>query len=489
MSLIPLLLLLFLPIITLYLLRPTKRPRNLPPGPFAWPVIGTILSKMKKQPHAELARLARIHGPLMLLYHGLEPVIVASTATAASEVLKSQDRALSARFAPNSVRLPGYIEHSMVWADCTDYWKSVRKIWRVELFSNRMLDLQARVREAKAHELVRFLRAREGQEVTLADVVFGSILNVLGMIVFSKDVFDLEGKAVENDTGMKGMIRQLMVLAAIPNLADLYPFLGRLDMQGLRRASGECVKRMNGSWAAIVKERRASGGGRDENDFLKVLIDEGFSDPQIDAMLLEIFGPGSDTSTSTIEWAVAELLRNPQKLAKVREELDSVIGRSGTPIKESDLPNLPYLHACVKETLRLHPPVTFLLPHRASEPCEVMGYTIPKDCQLMVNTYAIGRDPATWTEPEKFEPERFVGSEVDYQGNDFQYIPFGAGRRICPGMSLASRVVRLFLASLVHGFDLGLPNGMKAEEMDMTDRFGLALLKDVPLVVVPKVRA
>ncbi|XP_010253990.1 PREDICTED: probable (S)-N-methylcoclaurine 3'-hydroxylase isozyme 2 [Nelumbo nucifera] len=460
-------------------------PNNLPPGPFSWPIIGTLLPKLKKQPHVELSKLAQRFGPLMLLKFGVEPVVVASSHVAAVEVLKNQDRLLSGRFAPHSVRIKGYIEHSMVWADCTDYWKMVRKVWRTELFSTKMLDIQAHAREEKVSELMKFLIRKEGEKVNFADVIFGSILNILGALIFSKDVYDFEDRT-DNNLGMKGMIRQLMILAAIPNLADLYPILGGSDFQGLRKASAACVKRMNESWAAIVKQRRKNDD-HSKNDFLQVLLDSGFSDPQIDAMLLETFGPGSDTSTSTIEWAMAELLRNPEKLVKVREELDRVIRRSNN-VKESDLPNLPYLHACVKETLRLHPPVTFLLPHRAMETCQMMNYTIPKGCQLMVNTYAIGRDSKTWEKPLSFLPERFLNSELDYQGNDFQYIPFGAGRRICPGLSLATRVVRLILASLLHTFDWSLPDGMHPDELDMNDKFGLALQKDIPLVVIPKLR-
>lgn len=278
--------LLFFFIPLLYHFLANRRRGNLPPGPLAWPLIGTLLPKLKKQPHLELSKLANIHGPLMLLKFGVEPVVVASTHTAAMEVLKTHDRELSGRFAPHSTRIPGYIEHSMVWADCTDYWKLIRKVWRTELFSLKMLDLQSTVRERKVAELVGYLRRREGQEVMFADVIFGAILNVLGALLFSKDVYDYEDKS-DNNTSMKGMIRQLMILAAIPNLADLYPILSGSDFQGLRKETGECVKRMNASWAGIIKERRNSGGLHGHNnDFLQVLIDSGFTDPQIDALLL-----------------------------------------------------------------------------------------------------------------------------------------------------------------------------------------------------------
>ncbi|XP_058092415.1 (S)-N-methylcoclaurine 3'-hydroxylase isozyme 1-like [Magnolia sinica] len=200
----------------------------------------------------------------------------------------------------------------------------------------------------------------------------------------------------------------------------------------------------------------------------------------------EMFGAGTETSASTIEWAMAELIKNPDIMSKVRSELDRVVGPK--MVKESDLPSLPYLQACVKETLRLHPPTPLLLPHRALEKCQLFDYTIPKDCQLMVNAWAIGRDPKTWNDPMTFVPERFLNSTVDYKGNDFELIPFSAGRRICPGVPLASQFIPLIVASLVQNFVWGLPNGMRPSELVMDEKFGLTLQKEPPLLVVPKAR-
>ncbi|KAK9168655.1 hypothetical protein Syun_000795 [Stephania yunnanensis] len=463
--------------------------KKLPPGPFAFPFIGnTVLSLTEGQLHVALANLANKYGPLMMLKFGLvPPLMVASSHVAAMEILKAQDGACSGRNVAHSVQVPGYIQHSMVWADCTEHWKMVRKIWRTELFSTKMVDLQTSIREEKVRELLGFLRRKEGQVVQLSDAIFGCIINVLGSIIFNQNVYDYEGKVDDNEKGMKGMIRQLMVLAAKPNLPDFYPVFGPLDLQGIRRTTTECVKRMNEYWGGIVKERRASKE-HSRNDFLDVLIGADFSNAQIDALLLEIFGPGSDTSSCTIEWAMSELIRNPTKLLKLQEELNRVIGQS-KEVKESDLENLPYLHACIKETLRLHPPVAFLLPHRATETCEVMNYTIPKDSQIFVNTYSIQRDREVWEEPLVFKPERFLNSSVDYQGNDFHYIPFGAGRRICPALNMASRATRFILASLIHNFEWSLPNGMKPSELDMRDAFVLVLAKTVPLSVVPRARS
>ncbi|XP_031286838.1 probable (S)-N-methylcoclaurine 3'-hydroxylase isozyme 2 [Pistacia vera] len=171
---------------------------------------------------------------------------------------------------------------------------------------------------------------------------------------------------------------------------------------------------------------------------------------------------------------------------KIREELAQ--GVSEDFVTEENLANLPYLYACVKETLRLHPPAPLLLPHRAIEDCEVMKYTIPKDSQVFVNVWAIARDPTIWEKPLSFKPERFLNSSLDYKGYDFQYLPFGSGRKICAGMPMAIRQVQLGLASLIHHFEWSLPDTMKPQKLDMNEKFGVTLLKLQPLVVISKAR-
>ena len=200
----------------------------------------------------------------------------------------------------------------------------------------------------------------------------------------------------------------------------------------------------------------------------------------------ELLGAGSDTSSTTVEWAMTELIKSPESMEKVCEELAREI--SDNLIKVSDLPQLPYLQACLKETMRLHPPAPFLLPRRASVSCEVMNYTIPKNSQIWVNIWAIGRDPMNWEDPLVFKPERFLNSTVDFKGNNLQFIPFGAGRRICPGLPMAARMLPLVLASLIHFFDWSLPNGTTPDEFDMNDNFGVTLQKEQPLLIIPKVR-
>uniref|UniRef100_A0A175YQM3 Cytochrome P450 n=1 Tax=Daucus carota subsp. sativus TaxID=79200 RepID=A0A175YQM3_DAUCS len=200
--------------------------------------------------------------------------------------------------------------------------------------------------------------------------------------------------------------------------------------------------------------------------------------------VMELFLAGSETSTNTTEWAMTELILHPDKMTKLRNEIAESVSQKGR-IEESELLRLPYLQAVVKETMRLHLAVPFLLPHKTETNVKLKGYEIPKNTQVLVNAWAIARDLDSWENPTSFMPERFLDSEVDFRGQHFSYLPFGSGRRMCPGIPLAHRVVSLMIASLVYHFEWKLPHDMNPKEHDMTERFGLTLARAVPLVAVP----
>ena len=194
----------------------------------------------------------------------------------------------------------------------------------------------------------------------------------------------------------------------------------------------------------------------------------------------------TDTSATVIEWALSELMKNPQVMKKLQKELEDVVGLERM-VEESDLDGLEYLDMVLKETFRLHP-IPLLLPHEAMEDCTVNGFHIPQKSRVIVNIWAIGRDPSVWNDAEKFFPERFVGSNIDVRGRDFQLIPFGSGRRGCPGMQLGLTVVRLVVAQLVHCFDWELPNNMLPNELDMSEEFGLTTPRAKHLLAIPTYR-
>ncbi|KAK9103340.1 hypothetical protein Sjap_020594 [Stephania japonica] len=465
--------------------------KNLPPGPRPWPLLGNLpaIFTAKTPPHVTYANLARSHGGLMLLWFGHTPIVVVSNKAAAEEVLKTQDKALSGRHIPSNLNFSKEaMETSLVWSDCNDYWKKVRRLLRTEVFAPTMLRIQEGTREHKVRQLVEFMKSKQGEAVNVRPAIFGTVLNVLGNAVFSKDLYDVVG-GKGDVVGLEFLIRELLVIGSTPNLANYYPFLDRFDPQGLRKEAFARLQKVDKLWEPIVEERKIERklNKRDEcKDMLDVLLANDYNDAEINNIFLETFGPGSESSSATMEWVMSELIRNPPVLARLRRELDDEFGDS--KVTGSRLTNLPYLSAVIKETMRLHPTIPFMLPHRAVETCQVLGYTIPKDFQVHLNAYAIGRDPEAWPEPNTFLPERFLESDIDYQGNHFELVPFGAGRRICPGMPLAMKNTPLIVSTLIHEFDWSIPGDAPPERLEMNEQLSIALTKDPPLCLIPKLR-
>jgi len=200
--------------------------------------------------------------------------------------------------------------------------------------------------------------------------------------------------------------------------------------------------------------------------------------------LQDLFISGIDTITSTLEWAMAEILRQPEIMKKVQAELAQVVGK-GKPIEEADVSRLPYLQFIIKETLRLHPPAPFLIPRRVDQDVELCDYIIPKGSLVLVNAWAIGRDSSFWEDALVFKPERFRSLELDMRGKDFELIPFGAGRRTCPGFPLALRLMPAILGSMLNSFNWKLEACIEPKDLDMEEKFGVILGRAHPLRAIP----
>jgi len=283
----------------------------------------------------------------------------------------------------------------------------------------------------------------------------------------------------------KDMVVQLMTTAGYFNIGDFIPSVAWMDLQGIERNMKKLIKRFDVLLTKMIKEHQSTAKQRASPDLLDVLMsqrndsDGKLLEVNIKALLLDLFAAGTDTSGSAIEWTLAELIKNPKIAKKAQEEMDAVIGRERR-LEPSDIPKLPYLVAICKEGFRKHPSTPLNLPRVSTEACQVNGYYIPKNTRLMVNIWGIGRDPELWEKPAEFNPERFMGSKIDPRGNDFELIPFGAGRRICAGYRMGVVLVEYILGSLIHSFNWDLPPNV--DVLDMDEVFGLALQKAVPLV-------
>ncbi|KAM0064877.1 putative cytochrome P450 [Helianthus debilis subsp. tardiflorus] len=372
----------------------------------------------------------------------------------------------------------------LVWsAGCGEHWKSLRTLCRTEMFSPKALEAQSKLRDEKPAQMVSFLHGKKQEVVNVGDVVFTTMFNTISNVFFGKDLLEFEDKHGISAGGLKGKLFKALEDGTKPNISDFYPFVRKLDLQGLRRGNLKILKEIFSFWEDIVEERRARinlslVAEEEDKCFLDRLLENGFSNDQINICALV----SVDTTTSTIEWTMAELLKNKEAFSKVQEELKHKTNSkivAGLQVSECS-----YLNACIKEALRLHPPVPFLIPRRAFEACEVMNYTIPRNTQIFINVWAIGRDPEVWEEPLSFRPERFLGSHLDFKGQDFEFIPFGAGRRMCPGLPSGIKSVQSILASLINQFCWVLPNDEDPSKLDMKEKFGVTLQKKKPLQLI-----
>ncbi|XAR62353.1 Flavonoid 3',5'-hydroxylase [Bertholletia excelsa] len=470
--------------------------RQLPPGPRGWPVIGA-LPFLGSMPHVALASMAKKYGPLIHLKVGTCGMVVASTPESARAVLKTLDLNFSNRPPNAGATHLAYNAQDMVFADYGPRWKLLRKLSNLHMLGGKALEDWAPVRAAELGHMLRAMCdcSSRGQPVVVAEMLTYAMANMIGQVILSRRVFETHG-AKSNE--FKDMVVELMTSAGYFNLGDFIPSIAWMDLQGIERGMKSLHKKFDVMISKMVDEHSETAHERKgKPDFLDVVManqnnseGERLTLTNIKALLLNLFTAGTDTSSSVIEWALAEMLNNQSILKQAHREMDQVIGRDRRLV-ESDLPKLPYLQAICKETFRKHPSTPLNLPRVASEACEVDGYYIPKNTRLSVNIWAIGRDPEVWEKPLEFRPERFLSgknAKIDPRGNDFELIPFGAGRRICAGTRMGIVLVEYILGTLVHSFDWKLPDDIGAGGLNMDEAFGLALQKAVPLsaLVTPR---
>nr|BDB51508.1 cytochrome P450 [Scoparia dulcis] len=468
----------------------STKSKKLPPGPTPLPIIGS-LHLLGDKPHKSLTQLAKTHGSLMCVRLGLINTVVVSSAAMAKEVLQKQDLAFSTRTIPDALHAHDQFKYSVVWLPVSDRWRSLRKVLNSYIFSVNRLDANRHLRSRKVEELINYCRrnSQTGEAVDVGRAAFRTSLNLLSNTIFSMDLSD-----PYSDSGkeFRDLVWNIMVESGKPNLVDFFPFLEKIDPQGIRRRMTVHFGKMLRLFQDLIDERLHQKPGKSRKDdacrdVIDVLLKTSAENPEeidrthIEHMCLDLFVAGTDTTSSTVEWAMAEALKNPNTMKKAKAELEEVIGK-GKLVDESDISCLPYLRSFVKGTLRIHPPAPFLIRRQAEQGVQVCGYDVPNDSQVLVNVWAIGRDAETWPNPLEFKPERFLDSEVDVKGRDFELIPFGAGRRICPGLPLAVRMVPVVLGSLLNCFDWKIENG---KELDMEEKLGITLAKANPLRAVP----
>ncbi|KAM3235251.1 cytochrome 71AU50 [Capsicum annuum] len=474
-----------------------KKKKKLPPSPKGIPILGH-LHLLGDNPTQDFHKLSLKHGPIMYLKLGLLPTYVISSPESAEKILKTYDHVFASRPHNETAQYISYGQRNLIFSKYGAYWRNMKKLCTVHLLSNMKINSYRSTRSEEIDLMIKSIKdVAQGRHGRVADVVDLSAqvsslsANLSCLMVFGKKFVDEDlGKRVS----FKSLVQEVTQLAATPNLGDVFPFLGVIDLQGLTRRMKDTAKVLDKFVEKIIDEHDHDVDHKKNKDFvdtMMAIMQSGEAEFQFDrrhvkAVLLDMLVASIDTSSSSIEWMLSELLKNPDIMKKLQKELEQVVGLNRM-VEESDLENLKYLNMVFKESFRLHAAAPLLL-HEAMEDCMVDDFYIKKGSQVIVNAYTVHRDPNYWPEAEKFSPERFLQSNIDVRGRDFQLLPFGSGRRSCPGMQLALIIVRLVVAQLVHCFDWKLPNDMQPKDLDMTEHFGIVIGRANHLMAVPTYR-
>ncbi|XP_058109577.1 cytochrome P450 84A1-like [Magnolia sinica] len=493
----------FLALLLLFQLLLQFKNRHFPPGPRRLPIIGNMLM-MDQLTHRGLAKLSEHYGGLVYLRLGFLRTVIVSTPEMARQVLQVQDNLFSNRPTTIAIRYLTYGRSDLVFAHYGHFWRQMRKLCVMKIFSRKRAESWVSVRD-EVELTLRTVANGSGSAVNIGEQVFS-----LGQNITCRAAFGTYSHKGQDE--LVSIMQEFSKLMGAFNVADFIPCIGWFDPQGFNKRLAKARQAFDCFINDIIddhieKRMNKAGNGEEKDtnmvDDLLAFIGDGdencggkpddlqgslkLTRDNIKAIIMDVMFGGTETVASAIEWALAELMKHPNELRKVQDELTTVVGLD-RKVHESDLHKLAYLKCTVKETLRLHPPVPLLL-HETTMDCKLFGYSIPARTRVIINTWALGRDKTAWEDVEAFIPSRFTGEGgVDFKGNHFELIPFGSGRRSCPGMQLGIYALELALAQLLHCFTWTLPDGVKPSELDMSDVFGLTAPKAIRLVAVPTLR-
>ncbi|CAN1316392.1 Cytochrome P450 71D8 [Linum perenne] len=469
---------------------------NLPPGPWKLPIIGNLHQLLGDQPHRRLTHLAIKYGPhVMQMQLGELSHIVISSPEAAKQLMKTHDIAFASR--------PFLLAPHILYDGCKDiafapygeYWRQMRKVCVLELLSSKRVLSFREIREQEVSNMVTHLSS-----MSLNPVDITALVTTLTSSVTSRAAF---GKAQELNHAFMIVVDNISDVLGGFKISDLYPsvkFLANITgfkatLEKMHQASGTILdhiidQHISKRNARLSNKYEVGNVDVEKEDLVDVLLN--LQDNQnlgvsitrevIKAVTLELFLGGIETSSTAIEWTMSEVVKHPRVLQKAQEEVRQVFA---TSVEEASLDRLKYLDMIISEGLRLHPPIPLLVPRQNEDTAEVYGYEIPMKTKVIVNAWAINRDGRYWSDPDKFYPERFIDCSTEYKGNHHQFIPFGAGRRMCPGVMFGLTIVKLTLANLLFHFNWQLPGNTRQENLDMSEVFGVSLRRKYPLSLIP----
>ncbi|CAJ2678516.1 unnamed protein product [Trifolium pratense] len=468
--------------------------KNSLPSPPRLPLLGN-LHQLGLLPHRSLQNLSHKYGPLMLLYFGKVPVLVISSADAARKVMKTYDLVFSDRPQSKIFDILFYGFKDVASCGYGEYWRQIKSLCVLHLLSSKRVRSYHRVREEETLRMVEYIKEHccsSALPLNLTELCSTITNDIVCRVALGKRY--REGREMK----LQEVLLEFGELLGTVCIGDYIPWLDWLGkVNGFYIRAEKCAKYLDEFIEQVIEEhishrlRNGTVDNEEQGDFVDVLLSVqktnaiGFpiDRTSIKALILDMFAAGTDTTYTVLEWEMTELLRHQTVMHKLQDEVRTVVGKK-TQVTEDDLVNMNYLKAVIKETLRLHAPIPLLVPRKSMEDIKLDGYDIAAGTQVIVNAWAIARDPSIWEEPLEFKPERFMNSSIDFKGLNFELIPFGAGRRGCPGVLFATAVNELVLANLVYQFDWKLPDGVAGKNLDMSETGGITCHRKYPLLAV-----
>ncbi|XP_065852091.1 cytochrome P450 98A2 [Euphorbia lathyris] len=470
---------------------------KLPPGPRPWPVVGNLY-QIEPVRFRCFAKWAEIYGPVFSVWFGSTLNVIVTNVELAKQVLKENDQQLADRHRNRSSARFSRDGKDLIWADYGPHYVKVRKVCTLELFTPKRLEALRPIREDEVTAMVEsiFLDCTKpesnGKSLLVRKYLGAVAFNNVTRLAFGKRFVNAEGVMDEQGKEFKAINENGLKLGGSLAMAEHIRWL-RWMFPLEEEAFNKHGDRRDRLTRIIMEEhtlaRQQTGGSKQHFVDALLTLQEKYdlSEDTIIGLLWDMITAGMDTTAIAVEWAMAEVIKNPRVQQKVQEELDRVVGFERV-MTESDFSNLPYLQCIAKEGLRMHPPTPLMLPHRANADVKIGGYDVPKGSNVHVNVWAVARDPSVWKNPNEFRPERFLEEDVDMKGHDFRLLPFGAGRRVCPGAQLGINLVTSMLGHLLHHFTWTPAPGMKPDEIDMSENPGLVTYMKTPLQAVPTPR-
>nr|QWK52239.1 cytochrome P450 705A1-1 [Isatis tinctoria] len=475
----------------IFFFKKQKNVFDLPPSPPSFPIIGHLHLLFSASIHKSFQKTSSKYGPLLHLCIFNVPIVLVSSASVAYEIFKEHDMSVSSHGGIGIDECLVFGSSGFIKAPYGEYWKFMKKLITANMLGPQSLERSRGVRAAEIERFYRDLldKSMKKQSVEIGEEGLRLVNSILGKMsmgrVFSEE--NNEARVSSFSVEIAALTHKIFLAETLRKPFEKFgispPF--KKEVMDVSYRFEELLDKIIVKYEEKVERHQGSElmdalltAYRHQNAEYKITRNH------IKALLAELFLGAGDTSSKTIQWAMAEILNNPKILERLKEEIDSVVGKTRL-IQETDLPKLPYLQAVIKESLRLHPPAP-LFPREFEQGCKIGGFYVPKGTSLIVNVYAMMRDLDSWKDPHEFKPERFLGKEEERREKVLNFLPFGAGRRGCPGSNLAYVLVGTAVGVMVQCFDWEIEGG-KVNMEEATGRAFLSLAHPLKCTPLPRI--